>query len=448
MLYNYKLKTDYYMNEIDFKKMLGSYLSNDKIKMFEQSLENDDFYNKGCIVNLNKVSLNQIIEVSCSHVEPNYKIPNCFLNFTNENKLSKTIYHHGGAIYLVDPSSVEVIYELSQKLQKDSIVLDMCASPGGKTILLALLRKDITIVANEVNIKRNFILQSNINRMGLTNVIVTNNSSNDFLYLSNFFDAVVLDVPCSGIGMLRKKEKMEEDYTEQKVENLIPIQQNLVEDGSKLVKTNGFLIYSTCSFNIKEDEEIIKNFLDKTKLNYNLYNINIENTFQSNTKVGYHLIPPFYKGEGHYVCYLKNDENKIDANRTLLKKVKTKIDDHEFECYKYKDNYYLQNKFYIELSKLNITMLGIQINPSFKDSKTKLNHFITHVDNLKTYDEIYLTEQEAFSYLKGAQIKLNNNIKTNTKIVVVKYNNTSLGFAKKNDTILQNYYPKQLRIKE
>ena len=93
-------------------------------------------------------------------------------------------------------------------------------------------------------------------------------------------------------------------------------------------------------------------------------------------------------------------------------------------------------------------MLGIQINPSFKDSKTKLNHFITHVDNLKTYDEIYLSEKEAFSYLKGSQIKLKNNIKTNTKIVVVKYNNTSLGFAKKNDTILQNYYPKQLRIKE
>ena len=225
-------------------------------------------------------------------------------------------------------------------------------------------------------------------------------------------------------------------------------QVNTMHEVIEVLNTNGFLIYSTWSFNIKEDEEIIKNFLDKTKLNYNLYDINIENTFQSNTKVGYHLIPPFYKGEGHYVCYLKNDENKIDANRTLLKKVKTKIDDHEFECYKYKDNYYLQNKFYIELSKLNITMLGIQINPSFKDSKTKLNHFITHVDNLKTYDEIYLTEQEAFSYLKGAQIKLNNNIKTNTKIVVVKYNNTSLGFAKKNDTILQNYYPKQLRIKE
>lgn len=436
------------MTENEYKDLLTPYLNEEEIKIFLAST-NSDTYNKGCILNTNKVSIEELIENTNNKedLSKNYLLNDSFLNFTNKSDLSKSIYHHSGAIYIVDPSSIEVIFKLTKELKPNSIVLDMCASPGGKTILLALLRKDITIVSNDINLKRNFVLQSNINRLGLTNVIITNNTIDDFSYLENKFDAIILDVPCSGIGMSRKKEKMELDYSKEKVENLIPIQKELINKGSKLIKKDGYLVYSTCSYNILENEFIVKDLLENSK-EYEHIELTIPNTFTSKYKVGTHIIPPFYKGEGHYVCYLKRtDCSSSNSSFSLKEKEKYKIDNFIFDAIKYKNNYYLVSFFYKELEKLNIRQIGININNTFTNSKIQINHFLSHVNNLDLCQTIQLNKTQAYSYLQGNQIKLEEDIKTNSKLVLLKYKNTTLGFGKKVNNLIQNYYPKELRIK-
>ena len=161
------------------------------------------------------------------------------------------------------------------------VILDACASPGGKTIKLALENPDSLIISNEISFSRYKVLKENIERMGLKNVIATNHSLDFFLNdFKNYFDIVILDAPCSGSGMYRKQKEVLLDWSMDKVYRLSKLQKELIDIAANLITPSGQLIYSTCSFSKEEDEDVKDYFLNKHQ-NFSSIKVNADECYFS-----------------------------------------------------------------------------------------------------------------------------------------------------------------------
>ena len=142
-------------------------------------------------------------------------------------------------------------------------VLDLCAAPGGKsTAMRTVLPEGSILVSNEPNPTRAQILLENITKWGWPDCIVTNNYPRDFRKAKAKFDLILCDVPCSGEGMFRKDPATISEWSLQNVEKCWRLQREIVADAWECLNPGGLLIYSTCTFNIKEDEENVRWILD------------------------------------------------------------------------------------------------------------------------------------------------------------------------------------------
>ncbi|MDR3365908.1 MAG: rRNA cytosine-C5-methyltransferase [Prevotellaceae bacterium] len=164
---------------------------------------------------------------------------------------------HGGAYYVQEAASMALSQVARQLLQKEELrALDLCASPGGKTTLLAdFLPQDSLLVANEAIRSRVGALTENVTKWGNPHVLVTNNDPKDFAQLPGFFDAIFVDAPCSGEGMFRKDKGAVGAWSEAGVQLCRERQRRIVADVWSALKAGGYLVYTTCTFNVKENEE-------------------------------------------------------------------------------------------------------------------------------------------------------------------------------------------------
>ena len=167
---------------------------------------------------------------------------------------------HAGSYYVQEASSMFVEQALRCYMpEKPLRALDLCAAPGGKsTLVRSLLPSGSLLVANEVMRNRVQILAENLTKWGCPDVVVTNSSSADFTQLKGFFDIILTDVPCSGEGMFRKDAISIEEWSPENVTLCWKRQQEIIADIWPALKPGGLLIYSTCTYNTKEDEENIK----------------------------------------------------------------------------------------------------------------------------------------------------------------------------------------------
>lgn len=168
---------------------------------------------------------------------------------------------HAGTYYVQEASSMFLWHTmkiLQTNVLKNSplLALDLCAAPGGKTTLLAdALPDDSLLVANEIVKQRAQVLRENVVKWGSPNVVVTNSDSSAFASMGEVFDLVVCDAPCSGEGMFRKDERAVEEWSPQNVELCWRRQREIVANVWACLKPGGVFIYSTCTFNIKENEQ-------------------------------------------------------------------------------------------------------------------------------------------------------------------------------------------------
>ncbi len=144
-----------------------------------------------------------------------------------------------------------------------SLILDMCAAPGGKTTQLADYFPDSLVIANEVNRTRTPQLFDNLDRMGYDNIAVVSCDGRFFQNFPEFFDAVLLDAPCSGEGTAFRDSAVLDHWHEKNIERIAKLQKQLMETAETVVKPDGFLSYSTCTLNTLENEEIIDVRLQK-----------------------------------------------------------------------------------------------------------------------------------------------------------------------------------------
>lgn len=352
--------------------------------------------------------------------------------------LGKSADHFSGAFYILDPSSATISYYLKDYLKKDFNCLDLCGAPGGKTISLAMRRKDGFYLCNDISYQRANEIRKNVERLGLTNVLSLSidpiNISSDLL-----FDCIILDVPCSGSGMIRKEEKMKEDWSTDKVERLLPIQKNLLEKGYQLLKKDGILAYSTCSLSIEEDEIQVKEFLSRHNDMEQIMISPKKGMKVGKDNLGYHMIPGLFEGEGIYFCLLKKKDGHLSSFTALNKTGRYKETDKII--FDYRKNSYVVDKMYKEISSLPYIAPGIKIKDDSPHPKCEFDHAYSKI--AADINHIDIDEKSAIEYIKGNEIKTDQNGKDG--LCVVTYKSIPLGFGKKVKDKIKNYLPKGLR---
>jgi NOL1/NOP2/sun family putative RNA methylase len=179
----------------------------------------------------------------------------------NDTKLGGTAAYLSGTLYPQEPSASLPVTALG--IREGMRVLDLCAAPGSKSTQIAeLLNHTGLLVCNEVVRKRSEVLRENIERHGISNAVVLN--STPAKIASSFgawFDAVLVDAPCSGEGMFRKEADAVAMWSEENVLFCAKRQREILDEAAKCVKPFGTLVYSTCTFSEEENEENVLSFL-------------------------------------------------------------------------------------------------------------------------------------------------------------------------------------------
>ena len=209
-----------------FEENLRLSLPEEDVSSLLQALEQEPTH--ALILNESKISRKDFLK-AFPNVKQHPLIPNAFLFDKEEYRFGKYVAYQAGAYSIQEPAAMLPGYFLP--VEKGDHVLDLCAAPGGKSIEIALrLEGSGVLLANDLSYKRARELSRNIERMGLGNVVV---SSNDFCQIGNaydsYFDAILLDAPCSGSAMFRKNDLAKEDWSYEKVLHQAKIQSELIE---------------------------------------------------------------------------------------------------------------------------------------------------------------------------------------------------------------------------
>jgi NOL1/NOP2/sun family putative RNA methylase len=220
-------------------------------------------------VNLLKVDdVDEVIEELKSKGFEFERVPWCdegffVVNEENGGRITKTIEHQLGVIFSQEASSM--ISPVYLDVEPGMLVLDMCASPGAKTTQIAsYMENKGCIIANDVKFSRINILKSNLQKCGVLNANVTMMDGRSFRKFSNRFDRVLIDAPCSNVGMIRKNFKYLKIWKMRDVEGLSKLQKQLIRAGYSCLKPGGKMIYSTCTLDPSENEEVVDFLLRNT----------------------------------------------------------------------------------------------------------------------------------------------------------------------------------------
>lgn len=227
-------------------------------------------------------------------------------------------HFHGGAYYVQDSSSMFVGHVFRTLVSRMNLpqdrpvrVLDLCAAPGGKTTDLAASLRSMfgdrfLLVSNEVMKQRVGILADNTALWGDPNVVVTSDDPRAFSSLTGFFDIIVADVPCSGEGMFRKDEEAQNQWSEDNVALCQARQRRIIADVWPSLARDGLFIYSTCTFNIYENDGNVA-WISEELGAERLLEEDTAGGHQGvlKTDFGYSLVPGFVEGEGQYCSALR-----------------------------------------------------------------------------------------------------------------------------------------------
>lgn len=384
--------------------------------------------------------------------------------YIEEEKPGKHPYHAAGLYYVQEPSAMAVASSLG--IKKGDRVLDLCAAPGGKSTQAAsYLEGEGVLVANEIEGKRARILSENIERCGIKNAIVTNNSPDELeKHFLGYFDRIIVDAPCSGEGMFKKEEAAIDEWSLENVIRCSIRQKNILESAEKMLKPGGYLIYSTCTFSLEENEMIIEDFLNKHN-NFKIAEIDKKDGFSRGfydlvnnieLRKSIRLFPHKLRGEGHFMCLLQKQDGdnwsekpfKSNIKREDLKdyiafikdNLKISIDKNMFLA---GENLYSLPVGIPEIKGLRILRAGIHLG-SFKKNRFEPNHALAmvlkHGEAIRDVKLNYRSN-EVLSYLRGDTLPAD--IEDGWYIVNV--DGYPLGWGKVSRGILKNHYPKGLR---
>ncbi len=226
---------------------------------------------------------------------------------TERPHFARQVLWHAGAYYVQEASSMLLAHLLAQiKLPQNAFVLDLGASPGGKsTLLLDYLPKGSILLANEPLRNRLPALRENLQRWGYPNVLISQHQASEITASGCQFDLILIDAPCSGEGLFRKRPEAVKEWNEQQADFCALRQTKIIQDILPALKSGGHLIYSTCTYNPNENEKQVKGLV---KEGFREIHPEFPSAWQIERRsLGYQCYPHQVKGEGFYFALLQKE---------------------------------------------------------------------------------------------------------------------------------------------
>ena len=323
---------------------------------------------------------------------------------------------HAGCYYVQEAASMFLDEVLRQHLPQGEplTVLDLCAAPGGKsTLIRSALSADSLLVSNEPVRKRAQVLAENMTKWGHAHTLVTNNLPEDFSRARLLFDTILCDVPCSGEGMFRRDEAVVGEWSTEAVERCSRLQRHIVSEAWQCLRPGGLFIYSTCTFNIIENEANVQWLTEN--LEAEMLGVDTEERWAITgslltgfSQPVYRFIPGITRSEGLFMAVMRKpsatgqrNNRQNDGRRKLQSALKD--------------------------GALNVVTNLVSPTPP---------------DSVATVDLNYAM---AISYLRGEAIVLPTDVPRGP--VSVTFKGRVLGQAKNIGSRANNLYPKEWRIK-
>lgn len=220
---------------------------------------------------------------------------------------------HAGCYYVQEASSMFVERVLGQYVTEPVEMLDMCAAPGGKSLAaIATLPEGSWLMSNEPIRQRASVLAENVSKWGSERMVVVNNYPEQISKSKLKFDVILCDVPCSGEGMFRKDAQAISEWSVQNVEKCRQLQREIVAEAWKCLRPGGLLIYSTCTFNTRENEENVRWIMDEYGAEILPVDIREEWNVVGSLLAEfdgpvYRFIPGVTRGEGIFMAVMRKD---------------------------------------------------------------------------------------------------------------------------------------------
>ena len=387
--------------------------------------------------------------------------------------VTKHPYYYAGLYYIQEPSAMLPASVLP--VNPGDRVLDLCAAPGGKsTQAAARLGGEGLLVSNEIHPARAKILSENVERMGLTNAVVTNESPERLsAYFPEYFDKILVDAPCSGEGMFRKHEEACSEWSPENVELCAKRQDSVLDEAAAMLKKGGRLVYSTCTFALQEDEGSVARFL----LRHPEFSIKETHRYDGmepgrpdwagtdpvpdGMEKTIRLWPHKLHGEGHFLAVLEKTGEVPEGYRARsLYGIQKGIAPKDFAAWKeferenlkkqfdgifllFGDQLYLAPKDMPALKGLKVLRPGLHLG-TMKKGRFEPAHALAL--SLSPKDAVHCCNlsgdsQEARQWING--MTLSKDGEKGWQLVCV--DGYSLGWGKLAGGILKNHYPKGLR---
>ncbi|MBR4115666.1 MAG: rRNA cytosine-C5-methyltransferase [Bacteroidales bacterium] len=377
---------------------------------------------------------------------------------------------HAGAYYVQEAASMFLEQIIKPETTRPLRVLDLCAAPGGKTTLVAsLLPAGSLLVANEVIRSRSSILSENIIKWGSSNCIVTNNDPKDFGFLRGFFDIIIVDAPCSGEGMFRKNSEASSEWSSENVDLCSKRQTRILHDIWDCLAPDGMLIYSTCTFNEKENEDVVARFIEEKQAQCESVPLKEEWNIterHKNGAISYRFFPHKTKGEGFSVLVIrKNDGDEYSSSKKTpdskrwvplseknslpYKKYITSPDDFFFftnptgQIGAFPQEY---KKIFTEVvARCNLVHAGIPIAEVMGNKVNPLPGLaFSSLYEKQVFPSVEISKEDAVRYFRKEPLQLSTAEKGWINLL---YDGVSVGFVKNIGNRANNPYPSEWAIR-
>ena len=446
---------------------------------FLHSYEKENF--RSLRVNALKGSTEQFLEYGLFSLKPVAWEKNGFY-YSEEDQPGRHPMHEAGLYYIQEPSAMApAAYIGAEPGEK---ILDLCAAPGGKTTQIAsYLQNKGILVCNEIHPQRAKILSENVERMGITNAVVTNETPKHLAeLLEGYFDRILVDAPCSGEGMFRKNEEAVEEWSPENVRLCADRQDEILDCADIMLREGGRLVYSTCTFAPDENEGSIARFI-KRHPNYEIEKIPLYDGMSTgvadwckdveapeNIESTIRLFPHRLDGEGHYLAVLRKKGEVREGYQGFVKNgleqglsakeqknlsdfdefVKATLNDDVLcgirdRLLKFGDQLYLMPAGMPSVKGMKVLRPGLHLG-TLKKNRFEPSHALALAlkpDQVKHTMELYTEDNDNMTnaYLNGMTL----NHEGEKGWYLMTYRGYSIGWGKLAGQIMKNHYPKGLR---
>ena len=386
----------------------------------------------------------------------------------------KSLDHVTGWIYSQEPSAMYVGEVVDP--QPGEKVLDLCAAPGGKsTHLIAKMRDQGLLVANEIFAKRAQVLASNLERWGTKNTVVLNERPDTLeTHFPAFFDRILVDAPCSGEGMFRKEPAGIEYWNEDYPAECANRQRKILQSAMKMLKAGGTLVYSTCTFSPEEDEQNIAWLLKEYPAlqmqsikKYPGMDYGRPEWADNNPalKKAVRLFPHHIKGEGHFIAKLKLTEQPVAPLKKKRRKgrqgngnqptreeqqlftawQKQYLPDQQFsKLMKFGDQLFAVPDGMPAMNTLHVQTPGLHLGTLKKKRFEPALALALALQPSQMNNHLNITEEQWRKYVHGDTFKVHQSTNNGWYLLVCAGHTTGVGTVV--NCTVKNFFPKGLRF--